>query len=175
MDYSLPRSSILGLFQARVLEWVAISFSRGSSWPRDGTQISRIVGRCFTVWATGKVLSYWEVQWKCYSKPLSYVWLMQDWLDSSMRIASANINRRELGLACGSVHVPAVSWPTSPASSSQPNPTSSSTHYFISSHCIFAAAAFFFTFASYKMLTHATFLFLFTLYLFLTHLEPFWS
>ena len=52
MDCSLPRSSVHGIFQARVLEWVAISFSRGSSWPRDQTQASRTVGRCFTVWAT---------------------------------------------------------------------------------------------------------------------------
>ena len=35
MDCSLPRSSVQGIFQARVLEWVAISYSRGSSWPRD--------------------------------------------------------------------------------------------------------------------------------------------
>ena len=41
-----------GLFQARVLEWVAISFSRGSSQPRDQTQVSCIAGRRFTVWAT---------------------------------------------------------------------------------------------------------------------------
>ena len=45
MDCSLPRSSIHGIFQARVLEWVAISFSRGSSWPRDQTQVSHIVDR----------------------------------------------------------------------------------------------------------------------------------
>ena len=35
MDCSLPRSSIQGILQARTLEWVAIPFSRGSSWPRD--------------------------------------------------------------------------------------------------------------------------------------------
>ena len=52
MDCSLQGSSIHGTFQARVLEWVAISFSRGSSWPRDRAQVSRIVGRCFTLWAT---------------------------------------------------------------------------------------------------------------------------
>ena len=38
MDCSLPGSSVHGIFQARVLEWVAISFSRGSSRPRDWTQ-----------------------------------------------------------------------------------------------------------------------------------------
>ena len=54
MDCSLLRSSVYGIFQARVLECVAISFSRGSSWPRDRTQVSRTVGRHFTVWATRK-------------------------------------------------------------------------------------------------------------------------
>ena len=49
MDCSLPGSSIHGILQARVLEWVAISFSRASSRPRDGTQVSRIAGRCFTI------------------------------------------------------------------------------------------------------------------------------
>ena len=51
MDCSLPGSSIHGIFQARILEWVAISFSRGSSQPRNRTRISsifRIVGRFFT-------------------------------------------------------------------------------------------------------------------------------
>ena len=52
MDYSLPGSSVHGMFQARVLEWVAISFSRRSSWPRDWTLVSCIVGRHFTIWAT---------------------------------------------------------------------------------------------------------------------------
>ena len=52
MDCSLPGFSVHGIFQARVLVWVAISFSRGSSWPRDQTQVSCIAGRCFTLWAT---------------------------------------------------------------------------------------------------------------------------
>ena len=45
MDCSLSRSSIHGIFQARVLEWVAISFSRASFWPRDQTWVSSIVDR----------------------------------------------------------------------------------------------------------------------------------
>ena len=52
MDCSLPGSSIHGIFQARILEWVAISFSRSSSWPRDRTQVSHTAGRLFTIWAT---------------------------------------------------------------------------------------------------------------------------
>ena len=55
MDCSLPGSSAHGIFQARILEWVAISFSRGSSRPRDWTQVSCIVGRRITIWATRKV------------------------------------------------------------------------------------------------------------------------
>ena len=51
MDCRLPGSSVHGIFQARVLEWVAISFSRGSSQPRDRTQVCT-AGRHFTVWAT---------------------------------------------------------------------------------------------------------------------------
>ena len=52
MDSSQPSSSVHGIFQARILEWVAISFSRRSCQPRDRTRVSRIVGRRFTVWAT---------------------------------------------------------------------------------------------------------------------------
>ena len=52
VHYSPPGSSVHGIIQARILEWVAISFSRGSSWTRDRTQVSCIAGRCFTVWAT---------------------------------------------------------------------------------------------------------------------------
>ena len=49
MDCSPPGSSVRGILQARRLEWVAIPFSRGSSRPRDGTQVSRIVGKYFTI------------------------------------------------------------------------------------------------------------------------------
>ena len=48
MDCSLSGSSIHGIFQARVLEWIAISFSRGSSQPRNRTPVFRIAGRRFT-------------------------------------------------------------------------------------------------------------------------------
>ena len=48
-DCSPPGSSVHGILQARILEWVAISFSRGSSWPRGWTRISRIAGRLLYV------------------------------------------------------------------------------------------------------------------------------
>ena len=56
MDCSLPGSSIHGIFQARILEWVAISFSKGSSQPRDQTQVSHIAGGRFNLWATREAL-----------------------------------------------------------------------------------------------------------------------
>ena len=52
MDCSPPDSSIHGIFQARILEWGAISFSRGSPRPRDWIHLSRIAGRLVKVWAT---------------------------------------------------------------------------------------------------------------------------
>ena len=61
MDCSPPGSSVHGIPQARILQWVAIPFSRGSSRPRDQTQVSHIVGRFFTIWATGRNLYFTEV------------------------------------------------------------------------------------------------------------------
>ena len=52
MDTSLPGSCVHGIIQARILEWVTIPFSRGSSWPKDGTQVSCTGVGFFTVWAT---------------------------------------------------------------------------------------------------------------------------
>ena len=52
MDYSLPGSSVHGIIQARILEWVAISYSWGSSQLKDRTGVSCIAGRFFTIWAT---------------------------------------------------------------------------------------------------------------------------
>ena len=49
MDCSQSGSSVHGFLQARILEWVAISFYRGSSQPRNQTQVSCIVGRFFTI------------------------------------------------------------------------------------------------------------------------------
>ena len=52
MDGNLPGSMVHGIFQARILEWAAISLSRGSSQPRDRTWVSCIAGRRITIWAT---------------------------------------------------------------------------------------------------------------------------
>ena len=61
VDCSPPSFSIHGILQARILEWVAISFSRGSSLPRDWTQVSCIADRLFTIWATREASSGIEI------------------------------------------------------------------------------------------------------------------
>ena len=76
MDCSLPGSSVRGIFQARILEWVVISFFRRSSQPRDWTWVSHIVGRSFTIWA------HWNKKlkpWIAGSAPMlgeRWVWLL---------------------------------------------------------------------------------------------------
>ena len=60
--YSLPGSSVHGILQARILEWEAIPFSMGSSQPRVQTQVSRIAGCFFTIWATREAHEYWSAQ-----------------------------------------------------------------------------------------------------------------
>ena len=62
MDCRLPGSSVQGILQLRILEWAVISFSKGSSQPRNQTQVSCIVGRFFTNWAMREALSYFESQ-----------------------------------------------------------------------------------------------------------------
>ena len=56
MHWSLPSSSVHGIFLARILEWVAISFSRGSSWLRDWIHVSSIGRQILYHWATWEAL-----------------------------------------------------------------------------------------------------------------------
>ena len=53
-------NTVHGILQARILEWVAIPFSRESLQPRDWTQVSHIAGRFFTSWATREAPEYWS-------------------------------------------------------------------------------------------------------------------
>ena len=55
MGCSLPGSSVHGILQARLLEWLPMPFSRGSFWPREWTLVSCIAGRFFTIWATREI------------------------------------------------------------------------------------------------------------------------
>ena len=59
MGYTPPESFVHGILRARTLEWAAFPFSWGSSWPRDGTQVSCIAGRFFTIWVTRE--AHWDV------------------------------------------------------------------------------------------------------------------
>ena len=76
MDCSLPGSSVHGIFQARVLEWVAISFSRGSSRPRDRAWVFFIAGRCFTICAAREAL--FHIKGRLLSGLLLIEWLEKD-------------------------------------------------------------------------------------------------
>ena len=58
MDYTMEL--VHGILQARILEWVAVPFSREYSQPRDQTQVSHIAGGFFTSWATREAQKYWS-------------------------------------------------------------------------------------------------------------------
>ena len=60
-DCSLLASSVHGILQARILEWVTTPFSRGSSWHRDWSWVSHIAGRFFTIWANREASFIWTV------------------------------------------------------------------------------------------------------------------
>ena len=80
MDCKLPASSVRGIFQARVLEWVAISFSRGSSQPRDQTQVSCIAGRCFTIWATREAPNHMREGKRGWVPRQQSTWMQAIWV-----------------------------------------------------------------------------------------------
>ena len=58
VDCNLPGSSVHGILQARILEWVAISFSGGSSWLRNWTRVSRLAGSHLILWATNSAWGF---------------------------------------------------------------------------------------------------------------------
>ena len=77
MDCSPPGSSVHGIFQARILEWVAISSSRGSFWPRDWTHVSYVscIGSRFlsigTIWEALYIINiYVYIFFKCFGRTL---------------------------------------------------------------------------------------------------------
>ena len=61
MACNLPGSFVHGILQARILEWIASPFSRGSSKPRDQTQVSHIAGGFFTIWANKVMLKSFKL------------------------------------------------------------------------------------------------------------------
>ena len=58
--FATPWTIVIGILQARILEWVALPSSRGSSQPRNQTQVSRIAGGFFTIWANRETQEYWS-------------------------------------------------------------------------------------------------------------------
>ena len=76
MDCSPPGSSVHRILQARVLEWVAISFSRGSFQPRNQTWVSCIAGRFLTDWA---MREYHEFLGTCKWNPQRHIITMSGW------------------------------------------------------------------------------------------------
>ena len=66
MDCSPPGSSVHGISQARILEWVAISSSRGSSWPRDQTYVSCIGRQILYLWTTREAPDFTWFHWFSY-------------------------------------------------------------------------------------------------------------
>ena len=78
MGCSLPGFSVHGIFQAIVLEWIAISFSRGSSRPRDRTWVSHITGRLFTIWATKEAsgpITSWQIDGETMETVTDFIFL----------------------------------------------------------------------------------------------------
>ena len=86
-----PGSSVHGILQARILEWVATPFPRGSSWPRDQTWASGIAGRFFTIWVSTVVLIekylVWGRVWLA-SSCSSWGWLFVPGQHGSLRLGS---------------------------------------------------------------------------------------
>ena len=89
VDCSPPGSSFHGILKARILEWIAISFSRGSSQPRDRTRVSRMTGRCFILWAIREHMNWLikvsKIVWSL-TFPKQVVWChTQDCLTMTLR------------------------------------------------------------------------------------------
>ena len=102
MDCSPPGSSVHGILQARILEWVAMPFSRGSSWPRDQTQVPCTAGRFFTIWITreasiGKQMCVYPLSGVCFESIFSWLWLI-------FSFSSVSITEQNLKFQWGPIH-----------------------------------------------------------------------
>ena len=94
MDCSPPDSSVHGILQARILEWVAIPFSRGSSQPRDQTWVSCIAGRFFTNWATRKAIYIYTKRANNHDGVITY--LEPDILECEVKWALGSITTNKV-------------------------------------------------------------------------------
>ena len=97
IDCSLPGSSVHGILQARILEWVPIPFSRRSFWPRDWTKVACTAGRFFTVWVTREALLHFIWLWSSKGKELFYdMWKLREIQNS----VSTNVYWNTIMLIC---------------------------------------------------------------------------
>ena len=98
MDYSQPGSSVHGILQAKMLEWVAIPFLRGSSQPRDQTLVSLTAGRFFTIWITREVHILWYLSLSSVQS-LSHIRLFETaWIAARQASLSITNSRSSLRL-----------------------------------------------------------------------------
>ena len=93
MYCSLPGSSVYGIFQARLLEWVVISFSRGSSWPRDQTHVSYVssIGR--------QILYLWAI-WEAHIWAVSEITMLYIWNTVELYFNTNNSNNNKIDQKC---------------------------------------------------------------------------
>ena len=83
----LPARILRGILRARILQWVAISFSRKSSWPRDQNHVSCIIDRFFTVWATREApVMLPNPYLTSHSKMSGSIWVTTPALSGSLRL-----------------------------------------------------------------------------------------
>ena len=83
MDYDPPRPSVHGILQARILEWAVISFSRGSSWPRDRTCIYYIGRQILYCWATREAYTHTHKHIHTHTHTHTQIYLFNEWADGN--------------------------------------------------------------------------------------------
>ena len=109
----------MGILQARILEWVNVPFSRGSSWPRDGTQVSCIAGWFLTIWATREALFSPNGLWICWYLYQEFFFLYTPTWTLPSRPSNATLTERlsMMTLHESCPHLSAQPCPSNPACS----------------------------------------------------------
>ena len=120
IDCSLLGSSVRGIFQARILEWIAISFSRGCFQPRDRTHLSCLAGRFFTPEPPGKLpiialcylFFFFHLIWRFLKTILCWSWKKRHmWREKKHKVDEEDISTNCCRCTCvavGIVHLPQI-------------------------------------------------------------------
>ena len=105
MDCSLPGASVCGILQARILESVAIPFSRGSSQPRDRSQVSRTAGGFFTIWATreAQCRAVVRIKWDNLHSTFFKCWYYHHCSEEQMDCGRERVSESSAVLSCSVV------------------------------------------------------------------------